>query len=349
MKHILTLLLLAAVMLTLSTSALAETLSLDGTVTAAYTSEVYANSTAIAQTVHVTVGQTVSAGDAIATLRTTKVCAEEDGVITAVFAEAGDLADTLTTRYGAALYMETDVTYTISATTDKAWEAVDTKLVRVGELVYLRSRSDESRTGEAVITAVDGTSYTLHVTAGDFIVDETVEIFRMADYAESTCLGRGDVARNAPLAVTATGRIVNVAVQTGDEVKKGDLLLETLEGSGASNVLTAEVAGVVAEVAAVQGASIAEDTVAAVIWPSDAMQIKASIPEMDLSYITIGDEVSLTFDWNADSGETLTGTVESISAVSDVERSSTAFTLVVNFTPDEHVRYGMNVTITTIE
>lgn len=350
MKHILTLILTMALLLSsMTVTALAETISLDGTVTAGYTIEIYAASTAIVQQVNVQVGQMVSAGDVIATLRTTKVCAEEDGTITAVFGETGDLADVLTTRYGAAIYMETDVLYTVSATTDKAYDAVDTKLVHVGETVWLRSRADETRTGAGIITAVDGSSYTVHVTAGDFIIGETVEICRDVEYTESSCLGRGDVGRNAPLAVTATGRIATMHVKPGDTVKKGDLLMETLEGSGSSAAVKAEVSGVVAELAIQQGTSITENTVAAVIWPSDAMQIEASIPEVDLSYVTIGDEVTLTFDWNADSGETITGTVQDISAISDSESSSTVFTLVVAFTPDENVRYGMNVTISTAE
>lgn len=341
--------LVLSALLLFNAAAMAETITLDGTVTAAYTSEVYAQSTAIVQTVNVTPGQIVSAGDAIATLRTTRIYAEEDGVITAVFGETGDLADSLTACYGAAIYMETDVLYTVSATTDKAYDAVEARLVHVGETVFLRSRADDARTGKGFITAVDGSSYTIHVTAGEFSVGEMAEVFRAADYAEASCLGRGEIGRNAPLAVTAEGRIVNVCVQPGDTVRKGDLLLETLAGSGSANVLTAEVSGVVAEVAVTQGASIAEDAVAAVIWPSDAMQIEASIPEADLSFIAVGDEVMLTFDWNADSGETLTGTVERISALSDAESSSTVFALVVSFTPDENVRYGMNVTISTIE
>lgn len=349
MKHILTLLLLGTMAISIGATALAETITLDGTVTAAYTSEVYAESTAIAQKVHVQVGQTVSEGDAIATLRTTRVYAEEDGTITAVFGETGDLADNLTTRYGAVIYMETGVLYTVSATTDKAYDSVDTHLIHVGESLYLRSRSDETHTGAAIVTAVDGSSYSLHVTAGAFIVGETVEVFRDAAYEESTCLGRGEIGRNAPLAVAAEGRIVNVAVQPGDAVKKGDLLLETLAGSGSTNVITANADGVVAEIAISQGASMTEDAVAAVIWPSDAMQIEASIPEEDLSFLSIGDQVELVFDWNADSGKTTTGVVKSISAISDAESSATSFAIVIDFAPDAFVRYGMNVTISTIE
>ena len=347
MKRIFSLVLSA--LLLFHASALAETVSLDGTVTAAYTAEVYAASTAIVQQLNVQVGQPVNVGDAIATLRTTRIYAEEDGTITAVFGETGDLADNLTTRYGAAMYMETDVLYTVSATTDKAYDAVDTKLVYVGESIWLRSRDDETRTGAGLIAAVDGSSYTIHVTAGDFIIGESVEVYRDAEYAESACLGRGSVNRSTPLAVTATGRIVAIHVKPGDTVRKGDLLMETLEGSGSSAVMTAEASGVIAELAVQQGASITEDTVAAVIWPSDAMQIEAYSPEADLSYVTIGDEVTLTFDWNADTGDTMTGIVKSISAISDSESSSTVFKLVVAFTPDEYVRYGMNVTVSTVE
>lgn len=349
MKHMMTLLLTIALILSVCSTALAEPLSLDGTVTAAYTSEVYASSTAIAGKVHVTAGQSISAGDAVVTLRTTPVYAEEDGVITAVFARPGDLADSLTNRYGATIAMETGVLYTVAATTERAYDSVATKLVRVGENVSLRSRTNESRTGKAVVTAVDGVNYTLQVTQGSFIVGETVEVFRSETMAEAACLGRGDVARNAPTLVNTTGRITAVHVQPGAEVKRGDLLLETLEGSGASPVLTSGVDGVVAQVNAVQGALLSENDVAAVIWPADAMQIAANIHELDLAYISIGQQVQLTFDWNEDSGVSMTGTVESISAVSSTDETATTFTLVVDFTPDAFVRYGMNVTITTIE
>ena len=349
MKKMLSLLLSLVLVLSMSAAALAEPLSLDGTVTAAYTSEVYASSSAVAAKVHVALGQKVSAGDPIVTLRTTPVYADADGVVTAVFAEAGDLGDTLTTRYGAALVLETEVLYTVAATTERAYDSVATKLVQIGETVSLRSRTNETRTGKAVITAVDGINYTLHVTAGSFIVGEVVEVFRGEGFAETTCLGRGEVARNAPTLVTAAGRIVNVCVQPGAEVKKGDLLLETLEGSGVATVLTSDVDGVVAQINATQGASLAENDVAVVIWPTDAMQIEASIHELDLKDVAIGQQVHLAFDWNEESGKGVTGTVSRISAMNEAEATSTSFTLVIDFTPDESIRYGMNVTITTIE
>ena len=337
--------LIALALMTCSAAALAETISFEGTVTAAYTHEVYAASSAVVENVPVSIGDSVSANDMIASLRTTKVYAEEDGAISAVFGQVGSDTETLTENYGAAIYMESNVTYTISASTDSAYDSVECKLVYPGETICLRSRSEENRTGTGVITTVDGTDYTIHVTDGEFKIGESVNVYRTDDYADEQRIGRGTIARNAPIAVVGSGRIVSIAVSAGQEVKRGDLLMETLEGSGSSAVMNAEVSGVIAELNAVQGSALEEDAVAAVIWPDDAMQIEATINEADLMYIHPGDTVSLVFDWNADSGETLTGTVSAISALSDSENEDTVYTACIAFTPTSDVRYGMNVTV----
>ena len=325
--------------------ALAETISFEGTVTAAYTHEVYAASSAVVESVPVSVGDKVTAGDSIAALRTTKVYAEQDGTVTAVFGQVGDSTETLAEAYGAAIYLEGVSSCSVSASTANAYDSVANKLVYVGESVYLRSRAENTRTGTGVITSVDGESYMLNVTQGTFLGGESVNIYRTADYADEQRIGRGTVERKAPIAVAGTGRIVSVAVAPGDQVQRGDLLMETLDGSGSSRVLTAEVSGVVASLSAVQGTALEENAVAAVIWPDDAMQIEAAVSESDLMYIQPGDAVTLAFEWNADSGETLEGTVKSISAISDAESDNTAFTAFIAFSPDDSVRYGMNVTV----
>lgn len=341
--------LIALALMTCSSVALAENISFEGTVTAAYTHEVYAASSAIVEKVPVAVGDSVSGSDMVASLRTTKVYAEEDGTVCAVFGQEGVSADTVTANYGAAIYMEGSVIYTVSASTANAYDSVETKLVHAGETVYLRSRAEESRVGTGVITTIDGTDYQINVTEGDFVVGENVNVYRSNTYSDQQRIGKGTIARNAPIAVTGTGRIVSVAVQVGDEIKRGDLLMETLDGSGDTAVMNAGVSGVVAQLNVVQGSSIAENDVAAVIWPDDAMQVEAVINESDLAYIMPGDTVSLTFDWNADSGEMLMGTVQSISAMADADSEDTVFTAYIAFEPNDAVRYGMNVTVSVQE
>ena len=342
-------LLFTLLLVTCSCTALGESISFDGKVTAAYTHEVYAESSAIVENVSVSEGDSVTQGDAVAQLRTTRVYAEQDGTVCAVFGQEGVSADTVTQNYGAAIYMEGHVIYTISASTASAYDSVETKLVHAGETVYLRSRSEESRVGKGVITTIEGSDYQISVTEGDFLIGENVNVYRSAAYADEQRIGKGSVERTAPIAVSGTGRIVSIAVQAGDEVKRGDLLMETLEGSGSTAVISAGFSGVVAQLNMAQGTAIAENDVAAVIWPYEAMQVEAAVNECDLAYLTPGDTVALQFDWNADSGETVRGTVQSISRMADADSEDTAFTAYIAFEPTDAVRYGMNVTVTVQE
>lgn len=356
MKHILRPLLLSALALMLALApAMAEEVSFSGTVTAAYSHDVYTSFNAYIEHLGVAVGEIVTPETAVATLRTTKVYAETSGTVAAVFGQAGDSLDTLTTRYGAALYIDDGVHYTLSASTDGsyAYDSVETKFVQVGESVHLRSRSDEDRTGTGLITSVDGVAYTVEVASGSFTAGESVNVYRTADYADAQRIGRGDIANRAPVAVTGTGRIVSMAVKAGDTVQRGDLLMETLEGSipasGISSTLHAGCSGVVAQLHATQGSAITEGALIATIWPTEAMQIEALIPETDLASLAVGDTVNIRFDWQEDDTQAVPGTVTDISSAPDADTASTSYTATISFTPDATVRYGMNVTVETIE
>ena len=335
--------------------AAAETVSFTGQVTASYTHEVYSPYTAVVEKIHVSAGDTVTADTPVVQLRTNKVYAEADGVVTAVFAREGDSAEALTARYGAAIFLDDGVHYTIDVPADDthAYNSVESQYVQPGEAVCLRSRSEESRTGTGVITAVTDAGYTVEVLTGSFLAGETVNIYRTADYAESQRIGRGAIATRAPLAVTATGNIVRLAVHKGDTVRRGDLLMETLSGGAAASadraLLPAGADGAVAAVSASQGAPAEAGTPLISIWPWDAMQLQAVIPEADLGAIAVGDKVEIVFDWNQDTQESCQGTVNSIAAVNDAAGTGTQYFAYIDFTPDAAVRFGMNATVTTIE
>ena len=349
----------------LTPCALAETISFTGTVSAKATSEVYAPIGGTVESVNAVAGQQVRAGDVLATLATTKVYAPEDGVITGLFAQPGDSADSVSQRYGAVLYIEGASVYTISASTDNAYNTTENKFVHVGENVYLSCYSDGSHSGTGVITAIEGTSYTVEVTSGAFLIGETVSVYRGESATTAERIGRGTLGRINPTAVSASGSIVSLAVQDGDAVQKGDLLFETLEGSFDGSYMSgseirATADGVVSQVSLTQGGRLEKGSVAAVLYPEGAMQIQAQIAEANLGLIHVGDPVEIELNWNSDAEVRYTGVVSMISAIADSSASGgsgesmsssgdVTYTVYIDFTPDADTRYGMTAVVSTLD
>ena len=110
----------AAICALLGSAAMADTISFTGTVAAGKTLEIYAPIGGTVESVAVEPGQAVQADDVIATLATEKVYATESGVVTGLFGQPGDSAETISQRYGAVLYIEGESVYTIAASTDNA-------------------------------------------------------------------------------------------------------------------------------------------------------------------------------------------------------------------------------------
>ena len=351
----------AALCALLCSASLAETISFTGTVATGSTQEIYAPIGGTVESVAVEPGQAVRAGDVIASLSTEKVYAPESGVITGLFGQSGDDAETVAERYGAVLYIEGESVYTISASTDNAYNKTANKYVHVGEEVYLSCYSDGTHTGTGVITAIEGTDYTVEVRSGDFLVGETVSVFRGESTASANRIGRGTLNRKNPTAITATGSIVSFAVADGDAVERGDLLFETLSGSFdglymSGSDICAESDGVVARVNLEQGAKLEKGSVAAVLYPEGAMRVEAQLEEANLSAVSVGEAVSVELIWNQDDEVNYPGKISMISAVATETGEANAdsdgavtYTVYVDFTPDENTRYGMSAVVTTLD
>ena len=353
MKKILTGTLAALLCLALLLSAaLADTLSLSGTVTAGESIPVYAPIGGTVGEVKAVEGQLVAADDVLYTMKTTKVYAEEDGTVTGVFGQPGDSASTVANRYGAVMYLEGSVAYTVSASTENAYNSTETKFVHVGETVYLTCRTSAARTGQGIITAVSGTSYTVEVTGGTFIPGDSVDISR--DRANSTTqkIGRGTVSRVDPTAVSASGSIVRIAVEDGAQVKRGDLLLETLDGTFdglymSGTEIAAGAAGIVGSLSVSRGGSVQKDNIAAVLYPLDSMRVEAFVSEDSRNLIREGETV--TIELEADESKTYQGTVALVSSVAENGSGEATYRVLVDFVPDDEVKIGMSVMITTAD
>ena len=200
--------------------------------------------------------------------------------------------------------------------------------------------------------------------SGEFLIGETVNVYRGDAAKSANRIGRGKLSRTNPTAVSGSGSIVSFAVSSGDTVQRGDLLFETLDGEFdglymRGNQILAETNGTVAELKLEQGGKVEKNSVAAVLYPAGSMRIEAQVDEADLSSIAVGDPVIIELLWNQDEEVTYEGTISMISAIANSAASQTGaeqetsdsvtFTVYVDFTPDANTRYGMSALVSTID
>ena len=333
-------------------AASADTLSLNGTVEAGVTVPVYAPIGGTVESVLVETGMHVAAGETLFSYRTEKIYASGDGTVAGVFAKAGDDAETVTAQYGADLYIEGTTIYSVSASISKAYNAAETTIVHTGETVYLVCRTDAKRFGPGIITAVDGSNYTVLVTEGNFIVGDSVTLFRDSAYTEKLRIGRGNIARVNPTAVTGTGAVVSVAVKDGDAVKRGDLLMETLSGTFDGYVMTgtsvtAEEEGVIVSAAAEAGTVVNKGDIVIQLAPVSGMRVEAAVTADDRQALKAGDRVLIELE--ADESISYEGTIRYITEMPEEGTEEVTYKAVIDFTPDDNVYFGMPVVVTTPE
>lgn len=299
-------------------------------------------------------GSRVSAGDTIARLQTNKVYAAEDGTVH-IFGTAGDSTEMLTARYGAAAYVEPDTAYSVSASTKYCYEAEANRIIHPGETVYLRSITTIANTGIGTVTQVSGTSFTVEITSGNFITGESTNIFRDPDFAASSRIGRGNIARNDYSLYPGEGIIVRFLVADGDHVEKGTLLYETVAGIYMGNtgadptVIAAPADGIISTVSPAPGNTVAAGDTVCMLYPDDGMRVQAELDEEALEQIQEGGTVTVRFDYISGGEYTQTGTVEEISwlgaADETGESEESLYTAIIKLSGTAGIRYGMTVTV----
>ena len=332
--------------------ALADSITLSGKIIPAESARINAPVSGTVDTVNVTEGQKVKAGDPLYSMKTTKTYAEKDGTVTGVFGRPGDDAETVSVNYGAVLYLEGTSRYTVSASTDSAYGTMTAKYVHAGEKVWLVCRTNSGRKGTGTITAINGTGYTVEVDEGNFIPGDSVDIYRDEAYSYDQKVGRGSVSRTPPSAVTATGGIVRIAANDGDKVQRGDLLLETLDGTFDGYTMdgteiSAARDGIVGSISVTEGESIQKGSAAAVIYPTERMHTEAYIPEDYCNQIHEGDTVLI--ELATDTNRRYEGTVVLISSIATEGEEEVSYRIVAEFEPDDAVRFGMSALITAGE
>ncbi|MCI7737531.1 MAG: HlyD family efflux transporter periplasmic adaptor subunit [Clostridiales bacterium] len=337
--------------------ALGETV-FGGEVTADFAQVIAAPYGGIVGQVAVRAGDSVKIGDPIAVIETNKTYAMTDGTVSGVFASEGDSAEGIKERYGALVYIEPINRYTLTCSTEKAYNSSENRYIHIGETVYLSCTKDGSHQGRGIVTAVDKedeSKFTVEVTGGEFYMGESVGVFRDAAYAAESRIGRGEVGRTAPVAVTGEGSVLRMHVRAGDRVERGELLFETVSGTldglyAPDKQVVSDTAGVIASVDAGNGTSVEKGAKIATIYPEERMQVRMEISEADLPDVRVGGKASIEFNWDADSGKRYEGTIASISYLSEKAEEGAAsqaanYVAYIDFEPDETVRIGMTVVV----
>ncbi|MDD3334379.1 MAG: HlyD family efflux transporter periplasmic adaptor subunit [Eubacteriales bacterium] len=343
--------LLAAALLTFTGSALAEA-TFEGTVVAGSSVSVSAPFGGTVSSFGLREGSVVHQGDVIADIATTKIYASSAGTVTGVFAQPGDALEDVATRYGAAMYITPESRYQITADIQYAYNQMENKYVNIGESVYISCTTDSGKhTAQGMVTAVDGTSFTVETTSGELMVDETVRIYRSADLSAKSRIGGGDVTRIGDIAVTGSGSLLYLHVKEGETVERGQLLMETVTGSldglyaSGSQVLS-DVDGIVATANVQAGSTVNKGEALITVYPQDSLLMEISISEYELGNVAQGDAVTFTLNYQEGNVTTYHGVVDMISYLSDEDSGEIHYKGYVSFDATDEVRIGMTAAVT---
>ena len=336
-----------------STCAIAETITVYGTVVSVESITIVSNVKGIVDKINARVGDRIEKDAVLAEIKTTEIIAPIGGQIQ-VWANASNSISELNEKYGAIAYIIPTETYSLKATPEDA----NGKRIKVhsGQKVYLRCTKDGRHTGEGMITRADAKEYTVQVDQGKFVPKELVSIYTEADFNLASRIGQAKITTSDDVPITGNGYIVRCHVASGDTIKKGDLLFETIEGDVPSGTMDADhilspCAGTLASLSVTPGESVESGKVFAEIYPDDMLRVKALVPEGALSEISLQDTVYISSQYQETPGELIPGIVEKISSIPEktdsTEITYESYYAVFIAVPDASIlRYGMNVTVT---
>lgn len=327
-------------LLLLCPSALADDLTgcaiANGTVQAVHSVDLVAPYSGTLSAFDVEVGDRVQAGDTLFSMLTTTVYATEDGVVQAVFGQAGDDAAALSSRYGAVAVVEPAQDLRISATTTGAYNDEDNRHIHVGELLYFRSAKGDKEEGRGQVISVSGSSYVVDVLDGEFDLNESLTLYRDDGYAAKYNVGKGTVIRRDPLAYQGSGRIAEVLVQPGQSVQAGAPLFTLTAAdadAGASPAVCVAEDGVISAVAVAAGQQVWKGEVLARVWLTSEVEVVAEVDELDLNGLAVGDTLSVTLDVDAD--QVIRGKVTEISALGVTRQNAAYYTVHISIPADD--------------
>ncbi|MBQ8555142.1 MAG: HlyD family efflux transporter periplasmic adaptor subunit [Clostridia bacterium] len=290
-------------------------------------------------------GDKVKAGDTLFTMLTTTVYASEDAEVKAVFAQKGDDATAVMSRYGGLVAMEPSQRQRIAASILQGYNSAESRTLSIGDTLYFRSDRANKETGYGVVVMISGTDFVVDVLDGEFVPTETIKVYRDDDYESRDHVGTGSVTLRDPLLSAGQGRVASVLVGVGDTVESGDPLLTLMSADAApsaSPIIIAPVEGVVGQVAVVPGQQVWKGQMLARILLTDKLEVVAQVDEIDLNDLWVGDKVPVILDTDED--WIITGTVTEISQLGTTMQNAAYYTVHVSI-PEEDILLGASASV----
>ena len=291
-------------------------------------------------------GDVMEEGVTLFELETQKVYAPADGTVRAVFAQAGELAEDVQAQYGMVLSLEKDNCLVVNATTTGAYNDPDNRHIQTGEIVYFEETNDRDNEGEGRVISVNGSAYVVELIKGDFESEDNVKLYRDDNMSTKSCIGSGKLAYQAELAVAGSGRVVNMAVEEGDYMRKGQLLFETVSPDADSSIESAAIAAPVSgavEVAVQSGMQVYKGQLLAKVHELDKISVVASVDEMDLDMAKAGSSVTVVFDRYPD--EVISGTVAEVGKIGVTKQNAAYYDVTIDIHTMLEILPGMNATV----
>lgn len=299
--------LLAALALAVS-PALAETYA--GTTVASRTTALVSASGGVLESLSLLPGQSVAAGETVGSTRAEKVFAAWDGTVALCCADAGDAVD------GTVLEISPTSRYTVYCTVDGAYGDPETELVHTGEQLYLRCTANGTHKAVGVVTSIDGAEYQVEVIGGELYVGEVVNLYRDADFSAAQRVGVGTAVGAEPIEYSASGTLIELCVQEGEIIERGELLFTWAQAD--STQIVSPAGGVVASVLVAPGDVLKIGQTVAELVQAEDVRIQVQLSAADAARIQLGD--AATYIRADDPDETpRSAIVEGVSAIADGE------------------------------
>ncbi len=297
-------------------------------------------------------GDKASTGKTLFTVEPVKVYAPIDGTVSGVFAEAGDIASGVTGRYGAILYIDYEERWQLQGSTRTGTDKAENRDVRIGQQVYLRSNNEENF-ADGIITAMDSAtgSISVQVIGGDLKYNHTIRVYRTPDYDYNALIARGTLSTVAPVAVSASGTIIEVAVSNGEKVQAGDYLFSYVpdelapERRGQPDATEAQAPAdwIITSVNVQPGANVQKGQTLLTAIRAGDYELVAYAAEDEVTSIDVGQVFTACFEeLNIDPVEAI---VTAVSPLGTVSGDETTYAVRLSFPVPEGVWPGMHAVI----